>query len=569
MGCGQPNADIRDKALSLGLHLCYVIWDTLPNRLPFRLLVVSLALSLTAALSVSSASGVDGADDPSGPPTLAERGRAAEVLTEAKALFAGGGQKSARRGSAEAKVERRDATLVLRELALRADDLATPEQRTTARRILARPTTTDDPTGGYEPKYETEAGTKCGARICVHWVEDHTIDSMQGDDVDGDVSTVPAWANTSLTVLENVYIKEVTDRQYRAPLSDGTRGGSVDKLDVYLADLGSSNLYGYCTSDQPDRNTAQVVFAYCVIDQDFARDQYETNTPGQNLQVTAAHEFFHAVQFAYDWQEDDWLMEGTAAWMEDEIYDSINDNLQYLGASQLQMPFNPLDHSSFDDPNYGVWIFWRFLSEWAGAGDADDPTIVRQVWEGAAVDGAYSTLALRRTLLARGTSFPVMYTLFGTWIRSAKSMFEEGPSYPNAPADFSLTLTQARPSTGNRTVTLDHMTHSFTRLTPGSTLTGTWRVTVSVNMPDTARGSVAQMIVHKRNGTRSVLGIPLNTSGNGSKVFGFTRTAIHYLDLDLVNTSARFQCWQDTYLSCQGSPLDDTLDTTFSARAIR
>jgi hypothetical protein len=148
-------------------------------------------------------------------------------------------------------------------------------------------------------------------------------------------------------------------------------------------------------------------------------------------------------------------------------------------------------------------------------------------------------------------------------------MFAEGSSYPNAPADLSRTLTTSRPSTGRHTGTLDHMTHSFVRLTPGSSLTGTWRVSVTLNLPNTSRGSAAQVIVHRRDGKRTVLRFPLDASGNGTKVFGFTRTAIHYLDVDLVNTSARFTCYRDTYLSCQGMPVDDGLDSTFSAKAIR
>ena len=48
------------------------------------------------------------------------------------------------------------------------------------------------------------------------------------------------------------------------------------------------------------------------------------------LQVTAAHEYFHLVQFGYDINEDGWIMESTATWAEDEVFDSINDNAQYL-----------------------------------------------------------------------------------------------------------------------------------------------------------------------------------------------------------------------------------------------
>ena len=44
------------------------------------------------------------------------------------------------------------------------------------------------------------------------------------------------------------------------------------------------------------------------------------HTPLENLEVTAAHELFHAVQFAYDYDEDAWFMEATATWAEDEVY---------------------------------------------------------------------------------------------------------------------------------------------------------------------------------------------------------------------------------------------------------
>ncbi len=59
------------------------------------------------------------------------------------------------------------------------------------------------------------------------------------------------------------------------------------------------------------------------------------HTPIENLQVTVAHEYFHAIQFAYDYFEDGWCMEATAAWVEDEVYDEVNDNVQYLADSPL------------------------------------------------------------------------------------------------------------------------------------------------------------------------------------------------------------------------------------------
>ena len=150
---------------------------------------------------------------------------------------------------------------------------------------------------------------------------------------------------------------------YRAPKGDGTRGGGSNKTDIYVADIGDDGLYGYCTSDQKIPNDGPFnAWAYCVVDDDYAANEFPTNTALENLQVTVAHEYFHAVQFGYDIDEDSWFLEATAAWVEDEMYDNVNDNLQYLEQSPLRLPRVPMDTfgGSF---HYGTWIFFRYLTE--------------------------------------------------------------------------------------------------------------------------------------------------------------------------------------------------------------
>ena len=94
--------------------------------------------------------------------------------------------------------------------------------------------------------------------------------------------------------------------------------------------------------------------------------------------MTSAHEFHHASQFAYDWAEDAWLMEGTAANIEETVYPAIDDNVFFLHLwSPLTRPSSPLDRGGFGDSEYGSWIFWRYLQEKIGG----DPSIVREIWE--------------------------------------------------------------------------------------------------------------------------------------------------------------------------------------------
>jgi len=530
----------------------------MPAFLPARLLTAGLVVALAAGISLP-ANAAGPAPQPS-----SRAAKAQETLAEATSLFTGTTSATLRR-TARRTGSARDATMVLRDLARRADDLPTQAQRRTAGRILARPTTRYDPTGDDEPKYTTAAGTTCGPHVCVHWVEDSSPDSVQTGN-DGTVRTVPAQASLTLTTMEKVYTAEVTNRGYRAPLPDGVKGGD-EKIDVYLAELGAHGLYGYCASDDPAADSTRQVFAYCVLDNDYD-DFGEMHTPLENLQVTAAHEFFHAVQFAYDATEDAWFMEGTAAWMEDEVYDAVDDNLQYLAQSPLSSPTVPMDYSDQKYLPYGSWVFWRFLSEWQGAGAADDPSVVRKIWE-AARGTTYSTSAVTKVLTARGDTFTDAFTRFGTWSRNPSAYFSEGASYPAAPRSNAFTLSTSTRSTGPRARRYDHLTHRFYRVTPDATLTGSWGLDVVVNMARRSRGSVARVVLHKQDGTLAAYSVPLNFYGNGSRTFDFRPAVVKYAEVELGNASTRFDCYRGTTQSCRGVSLDDALVESFTASAVR
>ena len=237
------------------------------------------------------------------------------------------------------------ATLILRDLAFRLADLD-PAARKQADRLLARPTDgTADPQGqGYEV---AEAGPVCAVEFCIHYVPS-SADAPPLDDV-SPPNGIPDWVEAAATTVAQVWATEVGTLAYRSPLSDETsaNNGGDARLDIYLANLGAAGIYGYCTSDDPNAADPSYpywdVSAYCVIDNDYLEQAFAASTPLQNMQATVAHEFFHAVQFAYDWFEDLWLMEGTAAWVEDEVYDGVNDNRQFLAASPLRHSFVPLD----------------------------------------------------------------------------------------------------------------------------------------------------------------------------------------------------------------------------------
>ena len=64
----------------------------------------------------------------------------------------------------------------------------------------------------------------------------------------------------------------------------------------------------------------------------YSASQFNIHTEIENIKVTAVHEFFHSIQFSYNCFERLWLMEATAVWSEDQLFDNINDLYRYLGS---------------------------------------------------------------------------------------------------------------------------------------------------------------------------------------------------------------------------------------------
>lgn len=467
-------------------------------------------------------------------------------------------------GTGTARRTGRDATLALRDLALRLDDLSGADRRA-ARRLLLRPTDdATDPKGSA--KYRAPEQYDCTEHFCVHWVST-TADAPPAADSDGD--GVPDQVATTQSVLEHVWRSIVVDLGYRTPKSDedSTDPGPDGRVDVYLADVGVNGVYGYCTSDDPGQVRRFDVSAFCVLDDDFSSDQFGA-TPMSALRVTAAHEFFHAVQFSYDWAEDPWLTEGTAAWVEDEVYSSINDNRQYLKISSLVRPDLPLDAQL-----YGAWVFWRYLSELFGTPGQPDPTVIRDVWEAAdAAPGApdLSSLgAVKRVAAARGVPFRDLLAGFAVVNRHARRWYDEGRHYPNAPLTARHRLSRSTPSTGRQGVGLAHLSNGYVRFVPTRSLAGAWHLRLALDLPDRVRGSVASVVVHRRGGGEHVTRVRLNRHGNARVLTRFNQRRVTWVELDLSNASNRFLCWQGTGLACSGFSLDDDLPFRYSARAVR
>ena len=399
--------------------------------------VVALGMAVTVTPTVVSAAAGDGGARGPGQVAahvrasvapLTAHDRAARALQRAQALFshpAAYSRAGARVAPRSTTPAHRDATLVMRDLFSARDDL-TPAEQQVADRILARPT--DGGGDPFQDGYTVPSVKKCQGNFCIHWVTSTE-----------DAPPSQAWVNQMLRLMNHVWKKEVNKLGYRPPVSDAGRGGN-SKFDVYLAQIGDEGLYGYCAPERRKPGFKWLASGYCVLDNDFTEFPL---APMQSAEVTAAHEFFHAIQFGYDYGEDAWLLEATATWMEERVFDDVNDNRQYLSAGQVANSFTPLDFfDSTGSEQYGNWPFFEFLSQNYGNG------VVQQIWnKAAAFTGApdmYSTKAISAVLKPKG-GFKKVYSRFASANLIPSKFYPEGQAWPATTRVADYTLTQSSP----------------------------------------------------------------------------------------------------------------------------
>ncbi|MCI0635126.1 MAG: hypothetical protein L0206_14635, partial [Actinobacteria bacterium] len=321
--------------------------------------------------------------------------------------------------------------------------------------------------------------------------------------------------------------------------------------------------------------------AYCVLDNDYTPSQYPFTSGLAALQVTAAHEFFHAVQFAYSAYQDRWLMEATAVWMEDQVFDDVNDNYGYIQHGPIAFPEAPLDSTPLDRSHklalyqYGAFVFFRFLSERLG------PAIIREIFQKAdgipGQPGFFSTPALELALEARGRRFRDEFSAFGAANVDPASNYEEGAawrffdragrSYPaTIPLPSSIALNSKRPQRAARLL-LDHMSNRYVVFRPGKTVKPSARLGVTVDAPPAATGPAATLLSVTVTGKLKAAPIRLDATGSGSRTIPFGRTRL--VVLVLTNASTRFEACLAAFgavlYTCGGLPVDDDMHFRYTA----
>ncbi|NOY65378.1 MAG: hypothetical protein GXO97_08300 [Nitrospirae bacterium] len=343
--------------------------------------------------------------------------------------------------------------------------------------ILYRPTDTNDP-DYYGDDITVLTYDSPGGHFKIHYTEDN----KNGDAVygyDGDPSTIPQYVTNLATYLDNAWDQIITTMGYTPPPDDGTLGGD-GRLDVYLLDLGA---YGYTAYES---GTSTV---YIVIENDFTGfpENLDTDQRMGSLKVTAAHEFFHTSHFQYTTDTANlWWMEATSTWMEDVIYPSVKDYLNYTGFKYDDANDNGQWDSGetyykidgvtvagttgrpsrwFDQPEYsldslsgtheyGTTIWAKYLSETYGN------SIIKSIWDDIG-GGDIALTAISNVLTAQGTTLADVFRAFQ--VANYNRDYVDGNYYPIIRHEATYT---SYPQ--NITGTLDHLSSHFYAFKPDS-----------------------------------------------------------------------------------------------------
>jgi hypothetical protein len=326
---------------------------------------------------------------------------------------------------------------------------------------LARPTERSRPAGHSDPNRNTYTvpqapqSPACTRHFCVHWV---AVGLDAPNPIDSNGNGIPNYVERVEAVAEHVYSVENGKLGWRDPKSDGSEGGGEGKTDIYLVQIGGA-LFGYAAPDRGQASRGHTVprrlHGYLVLDNNYARSEFPGTTQLGDLEVTLAHEYNHILQFGYDAYQDPWFAEATAVWMEDQVYNGIDDYLRYVNRWVHRFD-TPMTTSSIKEYGSAVWNHW--LSHRYGR------SIVRGAWARAihTRPGGFSVAAYDSAIRAAGSSnFNRDFALFARDTAEWRTgrVFREGPLYPNVSRQGSLPLNGRSLSRG-----LNHTTYELLRV---------------------------------------------------------------------------------------------------------
>jgi hypothetical protein len=313
------------------------------------------------------------------------------------------------------------------------------------------------------------------------------------DEADDNYNGVPDFIDWCDSAFEYSFSYEIDSMGYPSPLA--CYPGNICTVKVSDLRVGLSPVFGF--SEPRDACSWAITridndyMGFIKVDNNGDTVINYNNRPRSALRVTAAHEFHHAIQFASNAKYHSLYMHGIyemcAVWMEDQVYDSINDYIQYFE------DWNYGTHVSIEEADgiheYSNNIFLRYLSE------RFSPDIIRDLWvDGSAPHPNGKTLldfysVLQDVLERYGSSIQEVFsdyalTCFFTGPRADTGIYymDEAETWPALNIQTVTDLTVS--------INLDHLSFKLVQIPPAlasNLITGTLAEPLYLAISNTSR----------------------------------------------------------------------------------
>jgi len=243
------------------------------------------------------------------------------------------------------------------------------------------------------------------------------------DDISG--NGIPDYVDSAAVYFDHVWEIEINEMGFAAP--PDMDGQPRVPYPIYFTKFGFYGQTSFNTNDDIASIDGYNYPSYIEIHSDFFSSGFFTSGY-EAMQVTAAHEFNHAVQLGYNFRSSDiYFMEMTSTWLEDFVYGDVNDYLQYLPRYLQNLYYKSF--TSYDgNSEYAAGLYLHMLEHEIGWQAIPD------IWQRTRDDEAL--VVLDQYLKSEGSSFAKSHIDYATWLYFTGTraipgeFFPEGSTYP-------------------------------------------------------------------------------------------------------------------------------------------
>jgi hypothetical protein len=222
--------------------------------------------------------------------------------------------------------------------------------------------------------------------------------------------------------------------------------------------------------------------------------------------------------------------------------------------------------------HYGVWNFFRYLTEAFPTKTGAMPDLLLKMWQYADSSKGprkdkFSTQAIDKALKKAGhVRLGEMFANYSAATRVTHTLFNEGTveNYPVKPLAGTATLGPKKKKTFK--AKLDHLTSSTFQFVPS----GTTKLKLRFKMAPKSKGSRAVVTTYGTNGSLTFKTVKVNARGVANKKFEFNSATVIAVEVTLVNTSTKYRdCFRrSTPYACSGRPVDDNQRARVQGKAV-